>query len=112
MNFPVGQLQTELRNGDVFLSFPGELFGHVSGCLSPTPRILKKRNEIPYGHGLYKRFFKNTKYNCAVSDYFNSNTDVTQNPVFVLARSFVDVPLHPRMLRGIELLRKYKTKRN
>lgn len=114
MNFPWVNFDRNFpRNGDVFLAFPRELFGHVSDAFHQLHVYFKKRNEIPHGHGLYKRFFKNTKYNCAVSDYFNSNTDVTQNPVFVLARSFgADVPLHPRMLRGIELLRKYKTKRN
>lgn len=112
MNFPWVNFDLAFpRNGDVFLAFPMELVPRMSDALHKLHVYFKNRGEIPHGHGLYKRFFKNMKYNCAVSDYFNSNTDVTQNPVFELARSFGrDVPLHPRMLKGIRILCKYKTK--
>lgn len=113
MNFPWVNFDRGFpRNGDVFLAFPRNIAGRVSDSLHQLHVYFKKKRETPHGHGLYKRFFKGAEYNCAVSDYFNSNTDVTQNPVFVLARSFgADVPLHPRMLKGVELLRGYKTNR-
>lgn len=90
------------RNGDVIYVFPNKLFSHVSSAYKQLHAYFTSRREIPHGHGFYKRFFKHMNVACMVSDFYNSNTDVTQNPLFELARSFdKKVPLHPKVQHAI-----------
>jgi hypothetical protein len=108
MNFPWVNFDRAFpRNGDVLFAFPRKLFPHVSQSFKTLHEYFKQRKEIPHGHGFYKRFFKSREYNCMVSDFYNSNTDVTQNPIFELARSFgATVSLHPRIQKGIAILKR------
>ena len=112
MNFPWVNFDKKFaRNGDVLFAFPRDLFPHVSQSFKTLHEYFKQRKEIPHGHGFYKRFFKSRKYNCMVSDDYNSNTDVTQNPIFELARSFgATVPLHPRIQKGIKMIKSHYRK--
>ena len=106
MNFPWVNFDRKFpRNGDVLFAFPRHLFHHVSQSFKTLHLYFKQRREIPHGHGFYKRFFKSFPYHCMVSDFYNSNTDVTQNPIFELGRSFnKSVPLHPKTHHAIKLI--------
>lgn len=99
MNFPwINFDRSYPRNGDVVYIFPKRLFSHVSNAYKHLHEYFTSRKETPHGHGFYKRFFKHLDVACMLSDFYNSNTDVTQNPLFELARSFnKKVPLHPKV---------------
>lgn len=109
MNFPwINFDRSFARNGDVLYVFPMTMRDHVKKSFHELHTFFKLKHEIPHGHGFYKRFFLRTGVpaHAMLSDMYNSNTDVTQNPFFVLARSFdKNVSVHPKVARTIDSIR-------
>jgi len=112
MNFPWLNFDRKFaRNGDVIFAFPMTIKKHVSESFHQLHTYFRMKGEIPHGHGLFKRFFQNKSipYTTMVSDMYNSNTDVTQNPIFTLARSFdINVPLHSKVKKSINVIDRHK----
>lgn len=114
MNFPwINKDRAFARNGDVVYVFPMTMRRHVKESFAQLHVYFKSRGEIPHGHGFYKRFFQRTAHpvHTMVSNMYNSNTDVTQNPIFILARSFdTRVGVHPKVAHAIKCIQDFLLK--